>query len=328
MLLTPIAAAGEPIEAGAHPFVKLTIDECVAVPPAEVKKIVAVELGALLVDDSEPAADARDTTIVAVSCTGKTIALRVEDPITGKSLERTVDLSAEAPKARPRLVALAIVELVSASWTELEANPKPKVPAATATASPAAKDAAKDSVRAHYLVPIEPSSSLRIVGIAGRRLFFPRTGPTTSLGLRLGDDRGSRGFLGWIADVQAEHASVPVALGSVAVDAVSASFAGVALHRLSTVTLRLGIGLRLGATRITGESADNARIEGSSVAGFFGGPIGVASVSFQPIGALVIEAAAEGGYVLTPVRGHVGEDRDVGLSGAFFGATLGLGVVL
>ena len=307
---------------------KLTIDECVAVPAAEVKKIVGVELGALLVDDSAPATDARDTTIVAVSCTGKTIALRVEDPITGKSLERTIDLSSEVANARPRLVALAIVELVSASWTELEANPKPKVPAVTATASPAAKDAAKDSVRAHYLAPLAPSSSLRLVALVGRRMYFPRTGPTTSLGVRLGDDRGSASFLGWIADVQVEHASVPVALGGVAVDAASASFVGVALHRLSTVTLRGGLGLRLGATRITGEAADSAHIEGSSVAGFFGGPIGVVSISFQPFGPLVIEAAAEGGYVVTPVRGHVGEDRDVGLAGAFFGATLGLGAAL
>ena len=323
-------AAAEPIEAGAHPFVKLTIDECVAVPPAEVKKIVAVELGALLVDEGSPLTGegARDTTIVLVSCSGKTIALHVDDPVTGKSLERSIDLSAEVPKARPRLVALAIVELVSASWTELEANPQPKVPAVTATASPAAKDAAKVNVRTRFLSPVAPSSSLRILATTGLRLFFPRTGPLTSFGLRVGDDRGAFGFLGWAADMQAEHARVPVALGGVAVDTVSASFSALAFHRFSLVTLRAGLGVRLGAARITGEAGDAARVEGSSLAGFFGGPLCVVSVSFTPLGPLVIEAAAEGGFVAAPVRGHVGEERDVGVSGGFIGATIGLGVAL
>jgi hypothetical protein len=311
--------------------VKLTIDECVAVPAADVKKIVAVELGALLVDDASSGAggpDARDTTVVVVTCSGKTIALRVDDPVTGKSLERSIDLSSEVPKARPRLVALAIVELVSASWTELEANPKPKVPAVTATASSAAKDAAKDSVRTHFLAPIEPSSSLRLVAIAGRRTFFPRTGPTTSLGLRIGDDRGALGFLGWSVDLQGEHASVPVALGGVAVDTVSASFAAVAFHRISSFTLRGGIGLRLGAARITGETSDSVRIEGSSLAGFFAAPLALVSVSYSPVAPLVLEASAEGGAVVAPVRGHVAGERDVGIAGGFFGAMIGVGVAL
>ncbi|MEO7092616.1 MAG: hypothetical protein ABI175_05145 [Polyangiales bacterium] len=331
MLVVAARIGAEPIEAGTHPFVKLTIDECVAVPPAEVKKIVGVELGALLVDETRPIAggvDPRDVTVVAVSCTGKTIALRVDDPITGKSLERSIDLTAEVPNARARLVALAIVELVSASWTELEANPAPKVPAVTATASPGAKDAAKGSVRTHLHASIAPSSSLRVLAIVGTHIFFPRSGPSTSLGLRLGGDRGWLGFLGWSADMQADHASVPVALGAVALDTVSASFALTAFERLGAITVRGGLGVRLGAARITGETSDSARIEGSSIAGFFAAPHAVASVSLSPWGPLVIEAAAEGGMVVAPVRGHIAGERDVGVAGGFFGATLGVGAAL
>ena len=62
------------------------------------------------------------------------------------SLDRTIDLK-EAPRARARLLALAIVELISASWTELETNPDPVVPPAGVRAAPEARRAALGAVR-------------------------------------------------------------------------------------------------------------------------------------------------------------------------------------
>src|SRR5207244_957590 len=100
-VFTPISRA-QP-SSGNHPLVKLGIGSCVGVPVEEVRKIVGVELGALLVAEGEtPTAD---VTVIDVQC-GPAIELRVDDPITGKSLTREIDLSKEAASARPRLLAL------------------------------------------------------------------------------------------------------------------------------------------------------------------------------------------------------------------------------
>ncbi len=87
------------------------------------RRITTVELDARLVDEGET-----DTTRVEASCAGSLVLIEATDPITGKSLSRLVNLAAEMEAARPRLLAIAITELVSASWTELASNPKPTVP--------------------------------------------------------------------------------------------------------------------------------------------------------------------------------------------------------
>src|SRR5204863_3029658 len=83
------------------------------------------------------------TTQVTATCSGEAAHLRVLDPTTGKSVERSVALSQAAPTARARLLALAIAELVAASWSELESNPDPKAPPAAPLAPVEAREAAR-----------------------------------------------------------------------------------------------------------------------------------------------------------------------------------------
>jgi hypothetical protein len=63
------------------PRVTLALDSCVLAEPGEVRRSVAVELGADLAGSGEA-----DTTRVIVSCRGAIVRLEVTDPITGKSL--------------------------------------------------------------------------------------------------------------------------------------------------------------------------------------------------------------------------------------------------
>ena len=134
----------------AHPSVSLEVDPCVQADVAEVRRIVGIELGALL-EDREPAGGAAttkgasDTTRVTVACAGPLVELRVDDPLTGKGLTRPIDLSTSSATARSRLLAIAIAELVAASWTELESNPHPRVVPAGPPASTAAREAATSS---------------------------------------------------------------------------------------------------------------------------------------------------------------------------------------
>jgi len=314
-------ARAEPAQS--HPLVQLVIDPCLGVPAEEVRTIVGVELGALLVP--EGASPTSDVTVVHVRC-GAATELRVDDPITGKSLTREIDLALEAPKARPRLLALAIVELVSASWTELEANPTPKVKPVGATASPAAKAAVMKTVEEKLPAPA-PLPSLRIEAVAGRRWFFPRTGPSSAFGLRLGDDRVGRfTSLGWMADMLVEHAGVSDALGTVDVDLVSASAAFVVHHSTDVLSLGVGLGLRYGSARISGTPNDAARVASSSLSGVWGGPMIVAGVGLTALRPLILELSFESGVTTNAVRAHVGDPGAVGPSGAWIGASLAVGI--
>lgn len=310
---------------GNHPLVRLSVDPCVGAPVDDVRKIVGVELGALLVPESSPPSG--DVTVVTVGCGATTTQLRVDDPITGKSLTREIDLSKEAPSARPRLLALAIVELVSASWTELEANPTPKVKPVGATASPIAKEAAKKVVADKLPPPPAPPPSLRVEALVGRRWFFPRTGPSNMFGLRIGDDHiGGFSSLGWMGDVIVEHAGVNDSLGTVNVDLVSASAAIVAHHDTSVLALRAGIGARYGSARISGTPSDATHVESSSLSGVWGGPMIVGGVGFTPLRPLVFEVIFEAGWTATAVRAHVGDPGNVGPSGGWLGASLAVGL--
>ena len=85
-------------------------------------------------------------TQVTATCRGTVAALEVMDPTTGKSLARTVALTEAAPSGRGRLLALAVAELVVASWSELESNPQPRAPSATPLAPYAAREAARAAV--------------------------------------------------------------------------------------------------------------------------------------------------------------------------------------
>ncbi|MEM7604020.1 MAG: hypothetical protein AAF411_01585 [Myxococcota bacterium] len=89
-----------------------------------VRRIVSLELRGRLADTN----DTEVTRADARCGTGARIELEVTDTLTGKVLQRTLDLSAEDPRARPRLLALGLVELVAASWTELRVTPEPSAP--------------------------------------------------------------------------------------------------------------------------------------------------------------------------------------------------------
>src|SRR5262249_25655804 len=70
-----LARADPPAQS--HPLVQLVIDPCLGVPAEEVRKIVGVELGALLVPEGD--APTSDVTVVHVRC-GAATELRVDDP--------------------------------------------------------------------------------------------------------------------------------------------------------------------------------------------------------------------------------------------------------
>ena len=119
--------------------VQLTVDACVAAPRSEIERLCALELGA---QPLPPTVISSDATRLLVTCRERLILLQVDDPVTGKTTQRLINVGRLAPPGQARLLALALAELVTASWVELALSPKPQVPSAQALATPVARRAA------------------------------------------------------------------------------------------------------------------------------------------------------------------------------------------
>ena len=253
-------------------------------------------------------------TQVTAACSGTVAALEVIDPTTGKSLGRTIALGEAAPNGRARLLALAVAELVVASWSELRSNPQPKAPVATPLAPPAAREAAREAVAERSF---ELAAALDLHTLASRDFLF---------------GAGARATV-WISpllfarfDALADYAELARAGGSVAVLMPSGS-AALGVSRWLGTSLRpaLSAGLRGGYVWMNG-IADGKVATGARQAGIWLGPEVVLQVSVWP-GARVhpIVGVAAGAHLLG-VRGTVNQDRDVEAVGFWGGLSAAVAV--
>jgi hypothetical protein len=321
-LAIALVLASARAHAAEHPRVQLEIDACVDASRDEIRRVVAVELGALLADAAEPAAD---RTRARASCEGAVVVLRVDDPITGKSLSRTIDVGGAIPRARARLVALAIVELISASWTELEVNPRPEVPPSGPRPSLEARLAALESVRAHA-DRSAGLSRIRVSLVGGGMKFFAKTGLLAGAGLQVARD--TAGPFGWAVDAQAHHGSEATSLGRVDTDVLAVGAVAVVHRTWSRASVHLGAGVRGGAAQLSGVPDPMMAVRGSRFWAPWLGPLARGSVEIGVGNRITLGAAIEGGYVVSPVGGLVSDRREVAVDGAWLLVHVGVGMIL
>lgn len=303
--------------------VELHVDACVDVSADEVRRITAIELRAT-VDD--PAAHDARTTRVDVACVAGGVELRVLDPLTAKSLARAIALGDVATNARARLLALAIAELVSASWSELDAAREPVVP----PLAPPPRDDEKRAARAVAATRLAhpapaPPVAWRLTATFDARWLTIGSDPMLGVGARVGAEPFGR--VGFVFDFAGEHASTAAALGTVGVDSYSLGAAALVRADAHPLVLRGGAGVRLGVAHMVG-LPDPARAEGHAVTGVWSAPIATGSAGLRIARGLVLELALEAGYVVLPVRGVVFGGPDVRVDGFFVGGGVGLGVEL
>jgi hypothetical protein len=124
--LISLRGSGAYAQPSRSPHVVLNLNGCDPALANEVRRIASVELRAVVVEPTEAEGA---VTHAVVACRGGEAELQVSDAATSKQLQRIVSLSDATSPARARLLALAIAELVAASWEELESNPQPKVAA-------------------------------------------------------------------------------------------------------------------------------------------------------------------------------------------------------
>jgi hypothetical protein len=300
------AALAHPGPAAGRPGIPMTIafDGCADSLVPEVERIARIELHSGLSGSNEAGASTR----IELGCEGLDAKITVDDPLTGKRVERTVSLAGVPEADRARLLALAIAELVRSSWIELELAPRPILPVAKPDA-----------------VTLEQREQARSLAVNGRRvpwhgyaavdgLFIPSVGRPilgASLGVqvelpwRLYFDGGVSAW-----DGVTERATGAITIRQVALDP------GVGF-RLPVVDVALAA--RVGWASLTG-SPSVAGFRGDTTSGFVFGPLVAASAAI--VGPLRVWLRA--GWLLQKERGLVSGDSDVVVGGPWASLALGL----
>ncbi len=317
--------------------VSLHVATCVPVNAREVRSVFSIELRT-----SMPAASLRDVpgaSRIDVSCQGRLVVLRVRDAVTGKTLSRRIDVSRTPRRGRDRLVALAAMELLVASWVELETTGGTRLPGVDASASAQTRRSARavasrhlsraprtpwrDTVVAFGAISGEDYGLASGGGVRWTRDYL-RSGSDRLRGggdrLRGGGDRG-RGFS---FDVLFDTARVTVPLGAVRVRTMQLSGAAHGYRTWQSVRWRGAAGARLGVITMSGIASDPATTDADTVLGLSFGPLLRAGAE-RSLGPVVASVSAEVGYHLLDVGGLVNRVREVSVQGPWLTLQLGVG---
>ncbi len=308
-----LGAAPQPAH---EPAISVSVDHCIAVQQREVERLTALELG---VRAAGSGASASTATRVTVSCAGEHVRLRVVDPLTGKTLERTLSLTTQEVDVAGRAVSLAAAELVLTSWAELTLTPDESAPAPLDVA-PAARPAAEERV----LSRTERGVRLEYVLASGSAIGpFDRVGVAFGGGPRLGVSFGRHGF-GAEWDLAVHRATTDSSLGDVETTLFSSGLFARWTLASAPWFVDFGAGARGGIARLEGTPEDAELARGSVVAGVFVGPAASLGASLR-VTALAFRIGVESGYALRGVAGEVERDSGVAVSGAWFQLNAGVG---
>lgn len=312
-----------------RPTVAAIVEACVPVDAAEFHRVLSLELGA---DVAYLAGDATavGATRVEVGCVDEGIELRLEDPVTRKSMARVLSLDPLAGRSRTRLLALAVAEFVVASWIELSIQPAPSVEPVAPAPSAEEERAVAEIVRERHAAP--PPEALPAPRDDGWQLSGAFTGQLWSshdalvLGGTLRLLRHSLEHFAWTLSADFGIARVDTVDGRISLTSIGAS--GVLLLHLRGRggALYAGPGARAGIARLEGL----ADVEGVSGTSFFAplvGPIGYGRAEVSLWSPLRAAVEIEIGLATMPTRAQSGDTTVFELDGAWFTGSIGLGAV-
>jgi hypothetical protein len=268
-------------------------------------------------------------TTAHVECRGAEVGVTVDDPVTGKTSTRVLDLAGQPRDLRSRLLGLAISEAVLASWIELAIAPEPALPPDAPTVPPEARREVADIAARHvspaarasfierYKLAVGPAvrwfgSGLVAKGLAVDAFCFLRSYPFAGTALDLDGGYGDS----FVANVgRASATSITLA---------ARFFVRADRGPLSAMA---GAGWRAGLAGLSSEPESTARVGRSATVGWTG-PFAALDLSASVSRALFVRAGLEGGRVLIPARGTVQGVRVIAFDGAWLGGEISLGVKL
>ncbi len=302
---------------------RLQFDNCPDIDQATVGRVVTTELEAPLADERRDGA----VTTANAQCTDARVRLTIDDPLTGKSTTRSLDLDDQPRRLRSRLLGLAISEAVLASWIELQLTPEP--PSAQPAVAPPETRREAAHIAERRLQAASPARSLASREIvAGPALRWFSSGLLTlglSGGARHWLDHHPLAGVGLDLDASYGERSVPnVARAS----ATSLSLAPCLLMRgaFGSNVVTAGAGWRVGAARLSAEPASPR--PGRAAWRGWTGPFLAVDFSVPLSDSLFLRASAESGYLLVPARGRVGSVGVIALDASWLGGLLSLGTKL
>jgi hypothetical protein len=291
-----------------HPRVHLEIDACFGDARPELERVIMIELGDRLATEPDTRGDG---TYATVRCEASGAVLHVDDSLTHRSVWRRISEPAE-----PRLVALALVELISASYTELQ----PAVPPPAPTAAPPPTPPPAPIVAA----PLAVSTPYRAHVTAGALKFSSGDTTLAGLGVRVS---ATRPVLGWMIDAQAHRGSQSMMLGELSTDVLALGAAAQLQLSQGRTRVELGAGLRGGAVHMSGMPS-GASVQGSAFWSRWFGPLVLSNLAYSVSERVAIDAAAEAGYVVSPVSALVGGQPAASVDGTWLTFHVGVAVKL
>lgn len=290
--------------------VVLDVDGCERAD--ELERMIRLELGA-------PRESGRDRAVVAVRCVEAAVTLRVgsraERSERMKPLERTLDLVRTPLEVRPRMIALAAVEMIAAYDEALAAAAALDAEAAAlrAAAAPATRPAEDDRSRM-------PRQSRARVGVLASVAMFPgNTG-----GLAGGGLRGVFGLpsVDVLVDVRAHRGTDRVSLGEVSITTLDGAVGVSRARRWRDLELAIAAGVRGGKVWFTGTPGMEARGEAFSAPWW--GAFADASVERSVSSTVRASFGVEVGRVVLPAGALIGGVREVAIDGTWIGARGGV----
>ncbi|MDP9037581.1 MAG: hypothetical protein M3O50_22520 [Myxococcota bacterium] len=309
-------AAGSPVE-----VLDLDVSTCPAISFAELRRLLSVELSgrpALTVLSTEGSAPAE--THVAVECTnpGSPLVVTLSVVERGHRASRSSDLSDVPAAHRPRLLAIAIAELMSEGSQGPTPASAPEHPAASSAVPASRADSPPPAVAGPGNRP--PSWVFEVAAVT---LHTAGLAPFVWGGLA----RASGAISEWLvvaADAEAMGASAPVSLGTARIVLVSASASILAQARWRSLAWDSGVGVRAGAARLSGTASD-ASVQSRTVVGAWGGPFVATRLAAATGRRLSFLLGIEGGYSPARVVGAVDGVTQVVLTQWWTDLSLGLG---
>lgn len=316
LVAVALAVTGRPsTERGLE--VTVEIDPCLSVARSEVLRLTELELDARVV---APSLAPPHATRVDVTCAGKHVRLRVTDPVTGKSLERTLALGTHEVDVTGRAVALAIVELVLTSWMELTLAEPPPKSVGFEPPPPEIKDMAEERA---VTLGARSSRVEHVLAVIQAQGPFRGFGVGWGGGARLGWHFGEKWFGGDV-DLIAAQMEADASLGSVRATTWSSGLRASFKLWLDPAWLEAGPGFRIGIARLAGTPEDDGETRGGVVAGMWAGPLGYAGFGVEAYN-LALTLGVEGGYAFQSVSGQIGDDTSVAVGGPWMAVSAGIG---
>lgn len=266
------------------------IDPCLGDSHDAIRRAVGVELG----DGSAVHA--------TIACDGPVIVLRADDPATGAPLVRRLDVGLAMGPMGPRLIALALVELIG------DRAPPPALPEV------------REPPLAAIVARSEPATARPRVSVIAGVLRF-RDDPYAVPGVDIRFATQSR--FGVMIDAQLHDQVRRTMVGEVGLDIVDVGAAAIVHLAFERGSVDLGAGLRGGAVRLSG-SPGPVPARDTTFWTRWAGLLATAELAVPITPRLAFAAAIETGYVVAPVVGVVDQKPVVRVDGAWVAAHLGL----